>query len=168
MCRPPIASGWLRSVAPWEPARMHFHLPKPLHGWRAFVGEVGIIVVGVLIALGAEQVVENLRWRSEAGHFREAVDHELGRDMGVYQAALQQESCADRRLVDLERLLADSRAGRQDKLAEKIGSPVSFSLYFSVWDNKGAEVTAHLPPDVRVGYGEAYDEFRNYETLMTA
>ena len=34
---------------------MHFHLPKPLHGWREFLGEVGIIVIGVLIALGAEQ-----------------------------------------------------------------------------------------------------------------
>ena len=33
---------------------MHFHLPKPLHGWREFVGEVAIIVLGVLIALGAE------------------------------------------------------------------------------------------------------------------
>jgi hypothetical protein len=30
---------------------MHFHLPKPLHGWREFAGEVGIIVIGVLIAL---------------------------------------------------------------------------------------------------------------------
>lgn len=37
---------------------MHFHLPKPLHGWRVFAGEVGIIVLGVLIALGAEQAVE--------------------------------------------------------------------------------------------------------------
>lgn len=36
---------------------MHFHLPKPLHGWREFAGEVGIVVFGVLIALGAEQVV---------------------------------------------------------------------------------------------------------------
>lgn len=36
---------------------MHFHLPKPLHGWRQFVGEVGIIVLGILIALGAEQLV---------------------------------------------------------------------------------------------------------------
>ena len=33
---------------------MHIHLPKPLHGWRAFLGEVGIIVLGVLIALAAE------------------------------------------------------------------------------------------------------------------
>ena len=37
---------------------MHFHLPKPLHGWRELIGEVGIIVVGVLIALSAEQLVE--------------------------------------------------------------------------------------------------------------
>jgi hypothetical protein len=42
---------------------MHFHLPKPLHGWREFAGEVGIIVIGVLIALGAEQVVESILWR---------------------------------------------------------------------------------------------------------
>lgn len=38
---------------------MHFHLPKPLHGWREFSGEVGIIVIGVLIALGAQQVVQD-------------------------------------------------------------------------------------------------------------
>lgn len=37
---------------------MHLHLPKPMHGSREFVGEVGIIVIGVLIALGAEQGLE--------------------------------------------------------------------------------------------------------------
>ena len=44
---------------------MHIHLPKPLHGWREFVGEVGIIVMGVLIALGAEQVIEAVHHRSQ-------------------------------------------------------------------------------------------------------
>jgi hypothetical protein len=44
---------------------MHFHLPKPLHGWRAFVGEVGIIVLGVLIALGAEQLVQSAHSRQK-------------------------------------------------------------------------------------------------------
>ena len=39
---------------------MRFHLPKPLHGWREFAGEVGIIVLGVLIALGAQQIVQNV------------------------------------------------------------------------------------------------------------
>ena len=39
---------------------MHIHVPKPLHGWRALAGEVGIIVIAVLIALAAEQAVEAL------------------------------------------------------------------------------------------------------------
>jgi type II secretory pathway pseudopilin PulG len=55
---------------------MHVHLPKPLHGWRAFVGEVGIIVLGVLIALGAEQLVEAVHWRQETQIAREALNAE--------------------------------------------------------------------------------------------
>ena len=50
---------------------MHFHLPKPLHGWREFSGEVGIIVVGVLIALAAEQVVEQVHDRQVADETRQ-------------------------------------------------------------------------------------------------
>jgi protein-disulfide isomerase-like protein with CxxC motif len=53
---------------------MHFHLPKPLHGWRAFAGEVGIIVVGVLIALAAEQVVQTIHGRQEVVELRDALD----------------------------------------------------------------------------------------------
>ena len=56
---------------------MHVHLPKPLHGWRAFAGEVGIIVVGVLIALGAEQVVGSVHRAQQASNAREAVRREL-------------------------------------------------------------------------------------------
>jgi hypothetical protein len=64
---------------------MHFHLPKPLHGWREFAGEVGIIVVGVLIALGAEQVVEGLHQRAELGDAIGAMTTEL-RDDDLPQA----------------------------------------------------------------------------------
>lgn len=35
--------------------RIRFRIPTPLHGWREFAGEVGVIVLGVLIALGAQQ-----------------------------------------------------------------------------------------------------------------
>ena len=44
---------------------MHFHVPKPLHGWREFAGEVGIIVLGVLIALGAEQLISSIHDRQQ-------------------------------------------------------------------------------------------------------
>ena len=58
---------------------MHVSLPKPLHGWRQFAGEVGIIVVGVLIALGAEQLVTTWHWRSEVRQ----TDQRLVREMGI-------------------------------------------------------------------------------------
>src|SRR6185437_402953 len=64
---------------------MHFHLPKPLHGWRAFAGEVGIIVLGVLIALGAEQVVESVHQRAEIRDAEGAMVAEL-RDDNLPQA----------------------------------------------------------------------------------
>jgi hypothetical protein len=41
----------LVSGPPLGAGRRQFHLPKPLHGWRQFAGEVGIIVIGVLIGL---------------------------------------------------------------------------------------------------------------------
>lgn len=61
---------------------MHVHLPKPLHGWRALVGEVGIIVLGVLIALGAEQVVENWHWHQKVEQAEDAMRLELAEDDG--------------------------------------------------------------------------------------
>ena len=56
---------------------MHFHLPKPLHGWREFLGEVGIIVIGVSIALAAEQTIEWLHWQERTELAREGIRSEL-------------------------------------------------------------------------------------------
>lgn len=62
---------------------MHIHLPKPLHGWREFAGEVGIIVIGVLIALAADQVVEELGWRKKIDSAEAAMRLELATDVGL-------------------------------------------------------------------------------------
>ena len=41
---------------------MEIHRPKAVHSWRELLKEIGIIVIGVVIALGAEQAVESLHW----------------------------------------------------------------------------------------------------------
>jgi len=66
---------------------MRFKLPKPLHGWREFAGEVGVIVLGVLIALSAQQVVETLHWRNETATLRENLHREIRDDQ--WNAALR-------------------------------------------------------------------------------
>lgn len=86
---------------------MRFSLPKPLHGWRQFAGEVGIIVVGVLIALGAEQLVASWHWRSEVRQ----TDQRLVREMGINLANAYErfaiDPCLRPRLAELrDQLLA--------------------------------------------------------------
>jgi hypothetical protein len=61
---------------------MHVRLPKPLHGWRALVGEVGIIVLGVLIALAFGQLVDAWQWRDKVSHAEAAMRLELAEDDG--------------------------------------------------------------------------------------
>lgn len=56
---------------------MHVHLPKGFHGWREFAKEVEIIVLGVLIALGLEQVVQEWRWHEDAIETRDALTSEI-------------------------------------------------------------------------------------------
>lgn len=82
----------------------HFHIPTPLHGWREFGGEVGIIVLGVLIALAAEQAVQAVHHRIQA------------RDMAK---RLREESLRNREIIafDIARLKSSISAVDEDLAA---------------------------------------------------
>jgi hypothetical protein len=56
---------------------MHVHQPKGFHGWRELAKEVGIIVLGVLIALGFEQLVQEWRWREQVRSTRQSLTGEI-------------------------------------------------------------------------------------------
>ncbi|MEO7635831.1 MAG: hypothetical protein ABIS38_09340, partial [Sphingomicrobium sp.] len=80
---------------------MDLRLPKPIHGWRQFLGEVGIIVLGVLLALGAEQVASNIHDRDVAAETTADVSDEL--NDGLASMALRRTAipCIDRRFAEL-------------------------------------------------------------------
>lgn len=56
---------------------MEIHTPRAWHGWREFLKEYFIIVVGVLTALVAEQAVESLRWAERTRETKEHLRAEL-------------------------------------------------------------------------------------------
>jgi hypothetical protein len=125
---------------------MHFHLPKPLHGWRAFVGEVGIIVVGVLIALSAEQVVERIRWDEQVRAGREALRVDLREIVFDAEERKAEDPCIRRRLFQLRQFLND----HPDVLPAigHVGSPPVRPWYPLSWDSLVAsDVTTHMPRD---------------------
>ena len=111
---------------------MHFHLPKPLHGWREFVGEVGIIVVGVLIALGAEQLVEDWRWRSDVRAADRRMSEEISYDLSLAYERFAIDSCLRPRLAELrDQLLKNDPTwpGSRAKFANDLFKPGFPAVY---------------------------------------
>jgi hypothetical protein len=82
---------------------MYVQLPKPLHGWRQFAGEVGIIVLGVLIALGARRL-QNVQQRS-TNEARRAVRGELEVNMSRLASRAAQKHCVENRMEEIQALL---------------------------------------------------------------
>jgi hypothetical protein len=87
---------------------MRLHLPKPLHGWRAFAGEVGVIVIGVLIALAAQQILETWNWHNDAEEARAALRTEIqDDDLPQAYARVAIAPCLDAQLKQLQNAFDD-------------------------------------------------------------
>jgi hypothetical protein len=115
---------------------MHVHVPKPLHGWRQLLGEVGIIVVGVLIALGAEQLVANVHEHTEAREARDNVVYEVEQDLDVFRRRAEIQPCIDRRLDEIEQILRSAPAPLPRPLW--IGRPQVWEFYSQRWNTASA------------------------------
>ncbi len=93
---------------------METHTPKhPIRGWRDLLKEVGIIVLGVLIALGAEQSVEALHWHHKVADAEQAMVLEL-RDDDAPQAftRLAVATCLDQQLDTIQTAIEAGRDRR--------------------------------------------------------
>lgn len=82
---------------------MEIHKPKPIHGWREFLLEIFVIVLGISIALGAEQIVENIHWQHKLHEAEAAMRLEL-QDDDLPQANMRiaVARCLDDRLTEIE------------------------------------------------------------------
>ena len=144
---------------------MHFHLPTPLHGWREFAGEVGIIVVGVLIALGAEQAVQGVQARSDERAFEQTIDHEIGLNLFIYDLRSREFACDEKHAGELKSWLDRSRSGKQMP-AIWPAAPATLSPYRSAWENRDSQVFNRLPAKRRQKYAEFYDELSNNWSII--
>ena len=106
---------------------MRFSLPKPVHGWREFAGEVGIIVIGVGIALAADQLLERAHWKQVIDAEDQALVEEIQDNHGSLLVRVLMQPCIDRRLTELAEVFRRHDAGRPLGLIAPIGRPSSFT-----------------------------------------
>jgi len=137
---------------------MHVHLPKPLHGWRAFLGEVGIIVLGVLIALAAEQFLSSHHERSEAREAERAIRGELEINMARLRSRHAVRTCVQKRVDELQALIDSAgRNGGSIATPKWVGRPQFWTMQLSRWEaTSQAGRAALIPADNLNLYGSMY------------
>jgi hypothetical protein len=130
---------------------MEIHKPRPWHGARELAKEIGVIVIGVLIALGAEQVVRSLHERNEIREAREALHAELVNDASTIQIMLLEDQCM---LAGVDRMMA--RGG--PRLQEATFTGLFYYPGGAVWDTVRAGAAAHMPLKEKLAYVNFYGD----------
>lgn len=130
---------------------MEIHKPKPGHGWREFLKEYGIIVLGVLTALGAEQTVAGLHARTEVAETREALRAEISQDAAEALIVQAEDKC----LLALDvKFTAWGRGGPKPKFSPPPLYPI---LESSAWDTSKNGVILHMSLKERLAWAQIYN-----------
>lgn len=146
---------------------MEIHKPKAVHGWRELLNEVGVIVIGVLIALGAEQVVESLHWRHVVGETKESLSTTVEDAYGAMLSRQDMQSCVDRRLVELGTIL--DRHDREEPLniTGSISSPTaSFSQTYAFDMAIASQAFSHMSIADQAKFFEPIGMYRTFDELV--
>jgi hypothetical protein len=141
--------------------------PTPLKGWRAFAGEVGTIVLGVLIALAAQEFMQSLHWKREVRDTRKALNAELSRDLAAYQYRVGQGQCIEDRLGEFQRWADSLRSGRALTLRQMIAAPPGFKVRTAAWEVTDGEIASRIPVDAKMAYAGMYDAMRTFDEMTS-
>jgi hypothetical protein len=136
---------------------MEVHRPGATRSWREFISEIGIIVLGVLIALSAEQTVDYFRWSHKLGAAEESMRAELKSDLTFASEYAIFAKCTDHYLDRLESDLLKRDTGDLNRLYE-LGPPFTSRPWTATaWDaTLNAQLADHMPLDRFLAYAETF------------
>jgi hypothetical protein len=136
---------------------MDVHKPKLVRNWRELLKEWGVIVLGVLTALFAEQAVQSFEWHQKLDAAIADMDNELTRGNGPQAyARLAMHDCVGARLDEMRSAIERGDREQSRKLID------NFWLPKRTWDSLAREsatasdVASHMPHDRMFQYRIAY------------
>jgi hypothetical protein len=137
---------------------MEVHKAKPIHTWRELLSEIGVIVIGVLIALAAEQIVEILHWHHQVSVSEDALADDFDNILTQASEREATSACIGRRLDQLGALIDQASEAHRLPAIGTIGAPPIRLWKLSSWDSfLSSQAASHLPHDKLVTYSGVAD-----------
>jgi hypothetical protein len=132
---------------------MDIHKPKPVHSWRDFIKEIGIIVIGVTIALTGEQLVETLNWKHKVADAEAAMRREFSGDLAFAAAQIAEKDCAVKFFARMETAVRNRRADTLRQLAGIEPPITTYPWVFESWTAAiNSQIPDHIPRDRLAAY----------------
>lgn len=151
---------------------MRLRFPQPPQGWAALRWEVGVVFVGIGLALAAQQLADTLYWRGQAAQAKRAIEAELLEHEVDSFERLSVQPCLTGQLRRLHERLANHRGEwrglpmqtRQDivQAAAKQVVPTAYRAPARLWPKEAwerAQATGalnYLPDKLVATYAEIY------------
>ena len=146
---------------------MRSRLLEPLNGWRGFLGDVAVVVIGVLLALLAQEIAQSLQWRTDVAAQRTALRDMAQANLKVIAFRRFQEPCVGRRLGEIQTVFHLHSRGQPIRLAGPVGLPYKWASDLSAWSIALSDATlSHMPLAERRRFGNAVDVYDNVDALM--
>ncbi len=160
---------------------MDIHKPKPVHSWREFLSEICVIVTGIAIALGGEQVIEAIHWHHKVEATETSIKAELGNNLRWALQIKQNGLCATEFLDTFQAAVIANDTptiSRLDELRGTDNGPFSPAPWSSDTFKAalGSQVGDHLAEGRMVAYSREFTwiplqmefQVKLYDELATA
>ena len=132
---------------------MDIHKPKSVHNWRELAKEIGIIVIGVVIALGAEQAVDAIHWMNQVAVGKGALRAAFVREADNAALRATQNDCIAQRLAYLSQVVQQASDSGRLPAITAFGHPPFVPWTIGAWDALVTNGTvSHVPRDTMIQY----------------
>ena len=142
---------------------------KPPHGWNAVSWELAIVTLGVVIALGSQQLVEVMSDRSTASETRAEITDELNSSLMSLALRRAAEPCIEGRLNELRAIVTQWEKTGSFATPKWVSQAPMFVMELSRYDAaQSAGRLALLSGDEQYRMGAIVARLRKFDQWQTA
>jgi hypothetical protein len=132
-----------------------------------FARDITVTTLGVLIALGIGEVVDEIRWKLRLDATERVMRNELGLVHSVYIEKQMLQPCIARWLTELSEIVADARTSGRLPAVRGISAPPNHAGFGDSWTlTLASEVPLHMDPQELMNLATAWVNEDVYAELV--